>query len=253
MKTPRDAVDKLIFDDRLPKGDDERYTGFGPMGVPFGNGHYLAFRGVVTYSAGPGFRSVWHRDPEGRWTIYADAPADRSCPRYFGAAASGFERVPEIAVSWTDSWNLRVEIPGRLEWNIELKRSLATRLMTAMSRCMPSLAWNSTSTLGMMSPMAGAMLGVGKVRLAGRVPNGQRYKAAPLKIWRVAGGSAVLDGTDLGELGALAKQERLGDFWMPQSGVFMVGRVRMEALDPQRHVVVDGDGRRLNAQPAYAV
>ena len=55
---------------RLPEGDDERFTGYGVMGMPFASGHYLALRDMVASSVGPAYRAIWHRDPEGRWTIH---------------------------------------------------------------------------------------------------------------------------------------------------------------------------------------
>lgn len=42
--TPRNAVEALQADPSLPEGDDERFVGYGVMGVPFASGHYLALR-----------------------------------------------------------------------------------------------------------------------------------------------------------------------------------------------------------------
>lgn len=72
----------------LPLGDDERFTGYGVMGLPFSSGHYLAFRCWPRTSIGPGYRAVWHRDPGGRWTLYATEPPQRSCARYLSAATT---------------------------------------------------------------------------------------------------------------------------------------------------------------------
>ncbi len=77
-----------------------------------------------------------------------------------------------------------------------------------------------------MGPMARTMLRTGKIRLRGETPNGPRFKAAPLKIWRVVGSTASYCGEDLGEPAPLDAQTRLGDFWLPQRGVFFVGRAR---------------------------
>ena len=49
---------------RLPDGDDERFTGYGVMGMPFASGHYLALRDMVASSVGPAYRAIWHRDPD---------------------------------------------------------------------------------------------------------------------------------------------------------------------------------------------
>ena len=66
----------------------------------------------------------------------------------------------------------------------------------------------------------------GRIRLHGRTPNGQGFKAAPLRVWRVVGGHAELDGADLGALAPLPEQTRLGDFWLPQRGLFFAGQAR---------------------------
>jgi hypothetical protein len=68
------------------------------------------------------------------------------------------------------------------------------------------------------------MLRAGKVRLAGRAPNGQRFIANPLSIWLVANSEATLDGVDLGAIGPSPTPGRMADFWIPQRGVFAIGR-----------------------------
>ena len=72
--TPRQAVEALQDQPRLPDGDDERFTGYGVMGMPFASGHYLALRDMVATSVGPAYRAIWHRDPDGT----LDHPHDRA-------------------------------------------------------------------------------------------------------------------------------------------------------------------------------
>ena len=86
-----------------------------------------------------------------------------------------------------------------------------------------------------MSRAVRPVLSVGRIRLAGRVPNGQWYKAAPRSLFAIASSTASIDGMDLGPLGPLPEQIRLGDFWLPQSGLFMVGESAFEAFDSARH------------------
>jgi hypothetical protein len=47
-----------------------------------------------------------------------------------------------------------------------------------------------------------------------------------VQIWRVVGATATYRGQDLGEPAPLDAQAHLGDFWLPQRGVFYVGRAR---------------------------
>ena len=46
-----------------------------------------------------------------------------------------------------------------------------------------------------------------------------------------------LSGRDIGPIGPLAKQDRIGGFWLPQRGIFFAdGMGRFESFDPARHV-----------------
>lgn len=221
--TPRMAVANQTADPRLIDGVDERFTGYGVMGLPYASGHYLALRAFVATSVGPAYRAVWHRAPDGRWEIFTTVSPEVSCPRYFGSQAPG-EQVPAIEIAWSDDRTLEVNMGDRLSWRLELASTPATRMMSAAGGAMPDSAWNSSAVLGAMGPMAAAFLGIGRTRLHGATPNGPLYKAAPQQVWRVVGGRAMLDSDDLGRIGRLPAQSHLADFWLPQRGIFFVGR-----------------------------
>ncbi len=234
--TPREAVEAMQDHPRLADGDDERFSGYGVMGVPFAGGHYLALRDMVASSVGPAYRTVWHRDPQGRWRIHTNRAPEHSCPRYFSSAV---EVVPEdrIDVAWTDDRTLAVTIADTLSWRIEVGASPATRVLTAMGTALPEAGWNSRAVLAAMGPMARTMLHAGRIRLEGASPNGPRFRAAPLQLWRLTDTRASYRGEDLGRPGPLDEQPHLGDMWLPQRGVFFVGRARftppVENADPQ--------------------
>ena len=60
----------------------EYVRGWGVIGLPFDSGHVLVLRVFPQSSFGP-YRTLWHRDPGGRWSIYADAQdVACACPRY---------------------------------------------------------------------------------------------------------------------------------------------------------------------------
>jgi hypothetical protein len=132
--------------------------------------------------------------------------------------------VPRIDVTWRDGHSFEVSMGDDLRWRIELAPTAATRMMTAMGGLLPDAGWNSDAVLGAMGPMARSVLHTGRIRLRGATPNGQHFKAAPLQIWRVAGATASYRGEDLGVPAPLDEQTGLGDFWLPQRGVFFVGR-----------------------------
>ena len=228
--TPRQAVEALQAQPLLPEGDDERFTGYGVMGMPFASGHYLALRDMVATSVGPAYRAIWHRDPQGRWTIHTTGPAELTCPRYFGSLATTAQ-APRVDVSWRDDHTLEVTLGDELRWRIELGATPATRMMTGMGGALPEAGWNSNAVLAAMEPMARTMLRTGRIRLRGATPNGPRFRMAPLKIWRVVGAAASYHGEDLGGPAPLDTQTHLADFWLPQRGVFFVGRARFTPLD----------------------
>nr|WP_231140494.1 hypothetical protein [Mycobacterium avium] len=181
-RTPLDAATAVLDDPALPAGDDERFVGFGVMGLPFGSGHYLALRQFPATSFSPGYRSVWHRDRDGVWTFYATTPGPQSCARYFGAATARDAVQCDIDVAWVTPWSLLVEIPGLLAWRIDLRATVATRLMSALGARLPQRAWTSRAVLAVLGRAAGPPLRAGRVRPFGTVPNGQRFMLAPARV-----------------------------------------------------------------------
>ena len=121
----------------LPPGAGERFSGYGVMGAPFASGHYLALRHFTASSIGPGYRAVWHRDPDGRWTVHADAPPEVSCARFLGSALNATHSTP-IGIEWTGPQSVTVEIPDLLRWRLEMSGDLATRLMSAAGSLLPA-------------------------------------------------------------------------------------------------------------------
>ena len=234
--TPQDTVAAVMANPMLPPGDDERFVGFGIMGLPFANGHYLAMRQFPATTFAPPYISVWHRDPSCNWTFYATTPGQQSCARYFSSATLNDAVQCEIDVSWTGPWSVRVDIPDMLHLSVDLEATRATRVMNRIGGRLSESAWNDPRMLRRMDRVANRTLGVGDVRLTGRAPNGQCYAMAPKQMWLVADARAQVQGRDLGTAGPLLRQARLGDFRMPQRGIAMVGSGHFETFDPARHV-----------------
>jgi hypothetical protein len=238
MREPRALAAKAEAYSALPKGDDERFAGWGLMGLSFHSGDVLAMRRFPASSLGKGYSSVWHRDPGGAWTIWSDAPPLESCARYFGAALTRALTAP-IDIDWEGPRRLRVSVPSaNLTWTMALGANAATQSLNAVSRALPDAAWRSPVVLGAMARLAGPMLHAGHLGLSGHVPSGQSFVANPMTIWIVEASSAALDGRDFGAPEPLATQARLGDFWIPQRGLFAVGRAFFEPADPSRHRLV---------------
>ncbi len=237
-KTPLEAATAALRNPALPAGDDERFVGFGVMGLPFASGHYLALRVFPATSFSPGYRSVWHRDPDGVWTFYATTPGPQSCARFFSSASANDAVQCDIDVAWVTPWSVSVEIPGLLQWHLDLGATASTRLMSALAPRLPAAAWTNRLALGVIGRAAGPAMGAGSVRLSGLAPNGQRFMIAPTRFWAVTGSRAAFRGEELGPVGPLPTQARLGGFRAPQRGFFVVGGGRFETFDPSRHRAV---------------
>lgn len=112
--------------------------------------------------------------------------------------------------------------------------SWGSRSAQAMySRCGASPLHQSARE--MIGLMARPLLGVGRVGLHGRVPNGQRFIANPRTLWAVVDSSAQLAGTDFGPPGPIEPQAHLGDFWIPQRGILAMGQTYFDAFDAALH------------------
>jgi hypothetical protein len=226
----------------LPDGDEERVVGFGVMGLPFASGHYLAFRDFPETSFSPAYLSVWHRTPDGVWTFYATTPGPQSCSRYFSSATPVDPVVCGITSRWVTPWSLAISIEGVLDWRVDIAATAATRLMSAIGSRLPAMASRNRKVLAAMSPVVGPLLGVGRIKLTGNLPNGQEFRIAPRRVWAVTDSSAVVLGEDLGPIGPHRVQGNLADFHLPQRGICVVAQGRFEAFDVTRH----RDGDRLD-------
>jgi hypothetical protein len=239
MAEPKELVDSLEQGAQLPSGNEERFAGYGVMGVPFSSGDILAMRRFPASSLGQGYTSVWHRDSQGRWTFYSDVPPQLACPRYFGSAI-GEAVVREIGITWTSPRDVTIAIeedPG-LDWHLSLAETPATRLLNAVGGVLPDALWRKEAVLKPMGKAASLMLRAGRLGLTGQVPNHQRFIANPMLIWAIQSSTARMGDQDLGSVGSLPLQTRLGDFWIPQRGIFAIGRAFFEPLDPARHTLI---------------
>lgn len=224
MRPPREYAEESERHPQLPPGSEERVAGYGVMGQTFESGHVLGLRRWTASSVGEQFTSIWHREPDGSWHFYESAQPQVACSRWFGHGVQESVVVP-IEVSWDGPTQLHVRAEGCVDWRLTLAASPMTRVMNAMGGGMPMAAWRSPAMLRAMGAMASATLGVGKVSMTGLTANGLPFDANPLRIWRVVDAGATIDGVDAGQPAPLPQQARLGDFWIPQRGIFAMGRV----------------------------
>jgi len=234
MAEPRELLEGVERNATVPDAPGERFFGYGVMGLPFSSGHILGMRRFPASSIGPGYTSVWYRNPAGRWTFYQTVAPEQACTRYFGCDVAEAP-VRDVQIDWTGPRNLHVTIADELDWQLSLASSPVTRLMNVMGALMPDAPWRNAAVLRVMGAFAGVALRAGRLGLAGTASNGQRFIANPLRIWLIPESRAVVRGVDLGPVGPAPEQARLGDFWIPQRGILAIGRAFFEQYDPARH------------------
>ncbi|MET3922665.1 hypothetical protein ABIB26_003626 [Arthrobacter sp. UYEF20] len=148
MQSPRTLVESVEQNPVLPSGPEERFAGYGVMGVPFSFGYILALRHFAASSIGPGYSSVWIRDPAGVWTMRSTTDPGSSCPRYFGSAL-GSASTGGISIRWRDGYSFSVEVGDGvdLSWDLTLAATPVSRLMSAVSGAVPEPLWRSRTFL----------------------------------------------------------------------------------------------------------
>jgi len=236
---PGKLVEAIERGAELPRGTDERFYGYGVVGLPFKSGHVLCLRRWPASSLGQSYTSVWHRQPSGRWTFIQDAPPQLACTRYFGRAVSQQLQRP-IRLTWTGSWDFAVEVAGdyEVDWQVSLDETFTTQLLNGLGGLIPDFLWQRQGFLKMLERLGGLAMGSGRMSLTGQLPNGQRFISHPRYMWNVASTRARVRGLELGAMGPLVEQVRLGDFWIPQQGRFFIGQAFLENFDPDRHLTI---------------
>ena len=235
MATPSESVLEAERNAKLLSGRDERFSGWGLMGLPFRSGDVLATRRFPASSVGPGYTSVWYRNPAAEWTFYADAPPETACTRYFGAAVAHAVLSP-ITLEWTSANQLHVEVPeAALSCDLVVAATAASRAMNLIAAGFPEWAWRNPRILGLTAKMAGPMLRAGKLSMAGIAPNGQAFIANPRKTWVVQSARLRVGERETNEPGPVTPQAQLGDFLIPQRGLLAIGNAAFDPFDGALH------------------
>lgn len=223
--------------ERYAKGPaaTDHFAGYAVIGLPFQSGHVLALRRFPESSIGPGYTSVWHRDPDGAWTFYSTIAPELGCARYFGREIAQNVVAP-IEIEWQSPAGFTVNIGTTLCWTVNLTESLSTRFMNRVAALLPAACWSWQSTLTSMGAASRLLLGTGRMNFSGKTPNGHEFIANPQRVWLIDSSFAILNGSDLGPTGPLKEQAHLNDLLIPQRGVFAVVRA---FLKPSGVTVLD--------------
>ena len=214
---------------RLPWPDVEYVKGWGVFGLPFDSGNVLALRVFPHSSFGP-YRTVWHRDPGGRWSIYVDGPeVDTACPRYYGTACVHTGRA-HIELAWADRATLQVTMDGpALAWTVTASQPPVLAALNAVGATLPPSSWRPKPLLHAREGM-GRALGMGRLQLSGTMPSGHRGTLMPQRMFFVDEAHATLDGVDLGHPTRSPDNPTIGDVRLPARGVLAMGQAVWEPL-----------------------
>lgn len=214
-----------------PWQDHEHVKGWGVMGLPFDSGHYLALRVFPENDFAP-YKTVWHRDPEGRWSIFVDGPRlDTACPRYYGPACTHVGHA-QIDLTWTGPMALRVTVDAaRLEWTLDASETRLLRVLNPLSAGLPLWTWRPRALLRARELLAQRALGMGDIRMSGSMPSGHHGTLMPQRMYLIEDAAAVLDGVDLGHAAHVARTPDIGGFPLPARGVLAIGQAAWPILD----------------------
>lgn len=213
----------------------EYVRGYGVYSMPFDSGHVLALRVFPENDFAP-YRTIWHRTPDGVWSIYADSPRlDIACPRYYSAATElcTFAR---ISLEWTGPRTLAVEMDSPpLRWDVSMAGPPLFSIANAISSRIPERHWRSPATLRTFERVGGAAFGLGDVTLSGNAPNGHFAIVMPVRMFPVASAQARLDGADLGKPARVPSNPSIGPLRLPARPIFAIGRAYFEMQDPDEY------------------
>ncbi len=138
--------------------------------LPFNSGHVLALPVFPVNDFGP-CRTVWRRDPAGRWPICVDGPRlDTACPRYYGPACY-YTGYAQIGLIWDGPATRRAIMDSPvLEWTLTATSTLLLSILNTIGGAMP---------LSRARERLASALGMGRLQLTRTMPSGHTGTLMP--------------------------------------------------------------------------
>jgi hypothetical protein len=203
--------------------------------LPFSTGHLLALRVSLQNPFGP-YVSVWHRPPDGRWSIFVDGPSlETACPRYWGPVTERADHA-SIDVTWTGPDDLRVEMDEpALTWTMSMAAPPLRQRANAAHASLPLWTWKPGPLLRLREWLVRRYLGMGDVRLFFATPSGHDTVLVPEEEYAIPESGAVLDGRSLGEPVRLAENPTIGDVPLPTRPSFVFAQAHMRVADDEEY------------------
>ena len=232
MSEPADLAAALERGGRVQEGPGDRFTGYAVLGVTFTSGDVLALRRFPISSSGPGYTSVWHCSPTGRWTFYTDV-AGHGCAEYFGPAVDEVVIAP-IRIEWSGPRSVSIAVDGgqRLVWSLLMRSTPLTRAFNAVGPWLAPVVSRHPRLLKPLAMLARLVFHTGPLRLIGRAPNGAGFAGTPWAVWIVRSSRACIGGQDTGPNRPLDRSLALGEFLIPRRGLFAASHAAMSTTGP---------------------
>lgn len=229
---------------RSPRPGYEHQRGWGILAFPFDSGHLLAHRVVPQNDFAP-YASVWHRTPDGAWSIYVDGPRlDTACPRYW-AAATEHVGLTDISVEWAGPADLVVEVADpKLRWTASIDAGPVARAANAIGRGLPDPVARSRPMVRLAELIGDHLFDLGDVTLATPVPGGQEATVLTRGLFPIVDGSARLDGEDLGTPAVESDNPTVGEARLPVRPILWIGRAYLTIADVDEYETTVEEMRR---------
>lgn len=214
----------------------EHYKGYGVMALPFSSGHLLGLRVFPENDFAP-YISVWHRTPEGAWSIYNDGHSlETTCPRWWGPALKHAE-LTSIKLTWRGPNQLHVDMENpKLSWSMSITAPLPMRLVNAINAAQPLWTWKPSPLLRMREWAAKWFFGMGNLRFSFVTPSGFDAIIMPQKSFFISSSDAILEGSDLGTPVKLPGNPTIGSVPLPTRPVFITGQAHAKYKDPEEYL-----------------
>lgn len=239
LATKLSALPALCGD--APWPDHEYVRGWGVMGLPLSSGHYLALRVFPQNDFSP-YKTVWHRDPEGRWSIFVDGPrVDTACPRYYGPACTHIAHAT-ITLTWTGPMSLQVHVDEPfLDWTLDATETAMLRALNAMSERLPTWTWRLRPLLRAREVLADRFLHMGDIRMSGTMPSGHHGILMLDRMYFIDTAAATLNGENLGGATQAKPTPNIGGFALPARGVLAIGQAAWAIRDYDEYARIRAD------------
>ena len=220
---------------RSPWAGHEYVRGYSVMNAPFSSGDLLGLRVWSQTDFGP-YVSVWHRSPDGEWSIYSDGRSlETTCARYWNPALS-HASLTDIDVTWTGPNELRVEMDAPdLVWTMTMTAPLYLEALNAVSSRLPLWTWKPRLLTRGREWLAKHVLGMGDLDFTFTMPSGQQTVIMPEEVFFIDDADAELDGRSLGDQVRLETNPTVGGIPLPTRPTFVIGQAHMRTTDPEEY------------------